>query len=59
LNEKYQENVTEPAKEQIPEKVEEVLVSERTRLDLEYEKLREKYFTSVVGDHTGFEETGA
>jgi hypothetical protein len=34
-------------------------VSERTRLDLEYEKLREKYFTSGVGDQTGFEDTGA
>lgn len=59
LNEKYQENVTEPAQEQISEKVEEVLVSERTRLDLEYEKLRDKYFTSEVGDHSGFEDTGA
>jgi hypothetical protein len=34
-------------------------VSERTRLDLEYEKLRDKYFTCEVGDNSGFEDTGA
>ena len=59
LSEKYHETVGEPSKEQISEKMDAGAVSERIRLDLEYEKLRDKYFTSEVGDHTGFEETGA